>query len=115
MTLRTLLAAIATGLVITLAVTSTSAGTDGKTTQQKQGWRASKLKQGDTEQGTFAYRFDTYTNYSSCTSSTCTSSMNNTMQSGSTAYVPPGGQTVKKQDMKQKPTEIKKSETPTND
>jgi hypothetical protein len=117
MKLQRLLAAIAVISLVMGSVITAHAGTDDKL-PQKTGKRAATLKKGDTEQGTFAYRYDTFTNYSSTnecnySSTTCTSGLNSSL-SNVGAYTPP---MVKPMDKKDGTSTMKteKAETPTND
>ena len=88
---RHILALIAIGLVITLGSSVAVAGNanDGST---KKNTKVSALKKGEQTQGTFAYRFDTYSSYlsgdCSTTNPNCTASLNDELRDGSTPYFP---------------------------
>lgn len=120
MTLRHLIGAIAIGLVMLVSGASVQAGNSQDQASQKKGKRAAALKQGEQTQGTFAYRFNTYSGYTSTTSpcdpltsTSCTTSLNDDLRSGSGTYFP----SVKPTDAK-KPAntqQVKKADTPTND
>jgi hypothetical protein len=121
MTLRTISAVLAlTGLVMTASVLP-AVGADtnnGKT--KKQGQRAAALKNGESTQGTFAYRFDTYSGYTSPTSPvcsvldpSCTQNLNTDLRDGATTLFP----SVQIPDVKkpQKASQNQKVVTPSND
>ena len=107
---RTLM--IALGLLVMGSVAAT-AGTDGAKKTQK-GKRTSTLKKGEQSQGTFAYRFNTYTQYTSegseCSAydASCASGMTSDLRSGSSAYSPPEG-VVRKTTPVKKSTDTKAS------
>ena len=85
---------IALGLLVMGSVAAT-AGTDGAGKTQK-GKRTASLKKGEQSQGTFAYRFNTYTQYSSggeaetCTSAStepsCAESLNTALRTSAEPY-----------------------------
>ena len=120
MTLRNILAAIATGLVIIASTVPAMAGNtnDGST---KKGQRASALKKTEQTQGTFAYRYGTYSSYTSSTSlcdpltsATCTTQLNDDLRTNSGSTLFPS---VKPSDPKKpsNPNAVKKANTKDNE
>ena len=90
---RHILALIAIGLVITLGSSVAVAGNANDGTSKKN-TKVTALKKGEQTQGTFAYRFDTYTNYAtgggecSTLDPNCTASLNDELRDGSGSLFP---------------------------
>lgn len=92
MTLRNIIAAVAiTGMVMAAGVPALAGDANSKKKASK---TASVVKKTENTQGTFAYRFDTFTQYTSSTSTcsptsvTCAQSMNTDLRSGSSTLFP---------------------------
>lgn len=119
MTLRHTIAAIAIGLVIIASGVPALAGNTNDASTKK-GQRAAALKKTEQTQGTYAYRYGTYSSYTSSsstcdplTSSSCTTSLNDDLRSGSSTYFP----SVKPSDAKKpsNPNAVKKADTKDNE
>lgn len=117
MTLRNIIAAVAiTGMVMAAGVPALAGDANSKKKASK---TASVVKKTENTQGTFAYRFDTFTQYTSQSSQcsptdpACTQSMNSDLRSGSSTLFP----SVRKPDGKSldKPNASQKAVTPSND
>lgn len=117
MTLRNIIAGVAiTGMVMATATAPALAGDANSKTKKVK--TASVVKKTEQTQGTFAYRFETFTQYTSsgslCSSTdpTCTQQMNTDLRSGSSTLFP----SVKKPEG-EKPNSVNttKATTPAND
>lgn len=116
MTLRNIIAGVAiTGMVMAAATAPALAGDANSKTKKVK--TASVVKKTEQTQGTFAYRYDTFTQYSStspCSSTdpACTQSMNTVLRSGSSTLFP----SVQRPDGKKaNSVNTTKATTPAND
>lgn len=110
--------------VMVMGVVSASAGTDGTNAKTAKGERSTTLKKGDQTQGTFAYRFNTYTQYTGggegeqCNATSnpeCTSELNDALRMQSTAYSQPAVGKFDKPTKQVKSTVNKAVAKPAND